>query len=304
MPASSGRSSMSVVRRYTSASDRTRGYCGGTRDDKADAFNGAQRVVNAPLASGDVLDGPSTPVAQYRRCSAKTDPNVSISSTLRRSFLAANFPEALLARSKVLTKGFGFQMSNEIPEDARRSILGGIEGIQVTYRDSPVSEYYSIASDRIEELDTRLAFSLPEESPIKDSATCTPLELSTTLPSMSDFQEESSCAAEQKDLSSVDPAYRALLPIVYGLEEIIFNPRRRSLGEEHGDEDYTKFWETFGQLSAKEVLHAVYVIRSGALKPCIESPSQHSDLSFLTTFCALWAGLATIVAFYFYFYSL
>ncbi len=91
------------------------------------------------------------------------------------------------------------------------------------------------------------------------------------------------------------------MPIVYGLETITTNPRRHSVGEEHDDEDYTKFWETFGQLSAKEVLYAVYAIRAGALDvPTIESPSQHSDLALLTTFCALWAALATILAMYFY----
>ena len=107
----------------------------------------------------------------------------------------------------------------------------------------------------------------------------------------------------QGDPPPIDPAYRALLPIVYGLEAITSNPRRRSVGEKHDDEDYAKFWETFGQLSAKEVLYAVYAIRDGALDVRIESSGEHPDLPLLTTFCALWAALATILAMYFYFYS-
>ncbi|RPD72737.1 hypothetical protein L226DRAFT_614617 [Lentinus tigrinus ALCF2SS1-7] len=96
---------------------------------------------------------------------------------------------------------------------------------------------------------------------------------------------------------SIDPAYRALMPILHGLEAITENPRRTSISEEFNDDGYVQFWETFAQLSPKEILYAVYAIRGGALDVQFDTPSGHPRLVLLL---ALWALAATGFAVYMY----
>ncbi|KAI1787095.1 hypothetical protein LXA43DRAFT_737722 [Ganoderma leucocontextum] len=191
---------------------------------------------------------------------------------------------------------------NEVPEDTRRTLDDGNKGaVDMTYCDSSVGDYQSMVLSSIDEVDSLLEVTcgMPTGTAHEDSAL---FERTTALSlGMDGFEgQEFSNATEQTDLPPIDPAYKALLPIFYGLETITLSPYRRSLGEEHEDEDYSKFWETFGQLSAREVLYAVYAIRAGALIAPIESPNPNDDLPVLTTFCALWAALATILAVYFY----
>ncbi|KAI0632613.1 hypothetical protein C8Q77DRAFT_829734 [Trametes polyzona] len=75
----------------------------------------------------------------------------------------------------------------------------------------------------------------------------------------------------------LDPAtlaHTALAQIIWELDALAEHPRYAAIAASHGDADYALFWDAFGQLSAREVLMAVYALRSGAL--------DEPDLSELT----------------------
>ncbi|EJF58904.1 hypothetical protein DICSQDRAFT_172563 [Dichomitus squalens LYAD-421 SS1] len=114
--------------------------------------------------------------------------------------------------------------------------------------------------------------------------------------------EPSPSLAVQKPetLPPIDPAYRVLLPILHELDEMTINPRCRTIAEEHQDEDYSQFWEIFSQVSAKEILDAVYAIRAGVLDIPAD-PCSRDDSFLLTTLFVLWAGSATLLSMYLYF---
>ena len=78
------------------------------------------------------------------------------------------------------------------------------------------------------------------------------------------------------------------------------NPRCGTIGEEHGDEDYTEFWNTFSHMTAEEVLHAVYAIRAGALD-IPDTPCRHDDMTWLAVFCCIWAIASTLLSICLYF---
>ncbi|KAI0776539.1 hypothetical protein BD413DRAFT_668756 [Trametes elegans] len=86
---------------------------------------------------------------------------------------------------------------------------------------------------------------------------------------------------------AIDPAHAALMPILYELDALQDHPKHRAIAEEHHDENYTQFWEAFSQLSAKEVLYAVYAIRAGALDVPLDSDSPPRYK--LVLFLFLWA---------------
>ncbi|OSC98318.1 hypothetical protein PYCCODRAFT_1471107 [Trametes coccinea BRFM310] len=104
---------------------------------------------------------------------------------------------------------------------------------------------------------------------------------------------------DEKMDCSTDPAYAALMPILYELDALAEHPRCKAIAAQHDDDDYRRFWETFSQLSDKDVLCAVYAIRSGALEipEFSDGASTFSGARFL---CALWALLSSIVALYLY----
>ncbi|KAJ3008623.1 hypothetical protein NUW54_g3083 [Trametes sanguinea] len=103
---------------------------------------------------------------------------------------------------------------------------------------------------------------------------------------------------EKIDCSS-DPAYAALMPILYELDALAENPRCKAIAAQNDDDDYRQFWETFSQLSAKDVLCAVYAIRAGALEmPDISDSTTTFPVAGLL--CALWGLLASTLALYLY----
>ncbi len=89
------------------------------------------------------------------------------------------------------------------------------------------------------------------------------------------------------------------MPILHQLESITENPRRNSVSEEFQDEGYVVFWETFAQLTPKEILYAVYAIRAGALDVQFE-PAQGQEFSGVTLLLSLWAFAATVAVAYLY----
>ncbi|KAI0665511.1 hypothetical protein C8Q78DRAFT_1148620 [Trametes maxima] len=92
-----------------------------------------------------------------------------------------------------------------------------------------------------------------------------------------------------------DPAYTALVPILYEIDALADNPKFKTIAAENHDEDYERFWETFAQLSAKEVLSAVYAIRSGVLDvPLGDDRSIGTGVVIL----ALWACVASVGCIY------
>ncbi|KAI0351115.1 hypothetical protein OH77DRAFT_1593066 [Trametes cingulata] len=98
--------------------------------------------------------------------------------------------------------------------------------------------------------------------------------------------------------AQADAAYNALMPILYELEALSEHPRLKTIASENADEDYSQFWETFAQLSAKEVLYAVYAIRSGMLDvpDNLDAPSVSSTVILL----AMWALAASALSVYLY----
>ncbi|OJT14566.1 hypothetical protein TRAPUB_8899 [Trametes pubescens] len=101
----------------------------------------------------------------------------------------------------------------------------------------------------------------------------------------------------------VDPAYAALMPILYELDALAENPRHTAIAASHGDADYAHFWETFAQLSARDVLFAVYALRAEAADgPHLESEGQGPLLMVLAVVSALWASGASVLALYLYFH--
>ncbi|KAI8992731.1 hypothetical protein BD414DRAFT_283700 [Trametes punicea] len=104
----------------------------------------------------------------------------------------------------------------------------------------------------------------------------------------------------EKAHDSADPAYAALMPILCELDALAEHPNCKAIAAQHNDEDYQQFWETFSQLSAKDVLCAVYAIRAGALEiPDVSDDSVGFPRAFIV--CALWALLASGLALYLYF---
>ncbi|KAI0654601.1 hypothetical protein C8Q70DRAFT_925563, partial [Cubamyces menziesii] len=99
----------------------------------------------------------------------------------------------------------------------------------------------------------------------------------------------------------VDPAYAALMPILYELEAMHELPRCKAVAAEHNDEDYMQFWETFSQLSAKDILSAVYAIRAGVLDAPIPCDAGAASTGAAVVLCAFWGFSASVVALYLYF---
>ena len=95
----------------------------------------------------------------------------------------------------------------------------------------------------------------------------------------------------------VEPAYRALVPVLSALETYTTNPRRTTIAEEHHDEGYEQFWEAFGQLSPKEILYAVYALRDG---PHAVHFERESGISAAAVVFALWALASTALCFWLY----
>ncbi|KAI0640865.1 hypothetical protein C8Q79DRAFT_920682, partial [Trametes meyenii] len=95
--------------------------------------------------------------------------------------------------------------------------------------------------------------------------------------------------------SDRDPAYTALVPILYEIDALTEHPKFKAIAVENHDEDYVRFWETFAQLSAKEVLYAVYAIRSGVLD--VPLGDDHST-GIGMVFVALWALVASMACIY------
>ncbi|CDO75155.1 hypothetical protein BN946_scf184590.g12 [Trametes cinnabarina] len=107
---------------------------------------------------------------------------------------------------------------------------------------------------------------------------------------------------DEKADGPTDPAYAALMPILYELDALAEHPRCKAIAAEHNDEDYRQFWETFSQLSAKDVLCAVYAIRAGALE--IPEVSDNRTMSPGVVFlCAMWGFLASTLALYLYLHA-
>ncbi|KAH9900724.1 hypothetical protein C8Q73DRAFT_786150 [Cubamyces lactineus] len=127
--------------------------------------------------------------------------------------------------------------------------------------------------------------------PLKPNALC-PANPRASIPSGSEEQE-----AEVP----VDPAYAALMPILYELEAMHELPRCKAVAAEHNDEDYMQFWETFSQLSAKEILSAVYAIRAGVLDAPISCDGGAASTGAVVL-CAFWGFSASVIALYLYFF--
>ncbi|KAJ8454176.1 hypothetical protein ONZ51_g13182 [Trametes cubensis] len=106
---------------------------------------------------------------------------------------------------------------------------------------------------------------------------------------------------EQEAEAPVDPAYAALMPILYELEAMHELPRCKAVAAEHNDEDYMQFWETFSQLSAKDILSAVYAIRAGVLDAPIPCDAGAASTGAAVVLCAFWGFSASVVALYLYF---
>ncbi|KAI0654606.1 hypothetical protein C8Q70DRAFT_1058370 [Cubamyces menziesii] len=106
---------------------------------------------------------------------------------------------------------------------------------------------------------------------------------------------------EQEAEAPVDPAYAALMPILYELEAMHELPRCKAVAAEHNDEDYMQFWETFSQLSAKDILSAVYAIRAGMLDAPIPCDAGAASAGAAVVLCAFWGFSASVVALYLYF---
>ncbi|KAH9846548.1 hypothetical protein C2E23DRAFT_890728 [Lenzites betulinus] len=104
------------------------------------------------------------------------------------------------------------------------------------------------------------------------------------------------------DTDPDDPAYSALMPILYELDAFSERSRYAAIAASHDDPDYARFWEAFAQLSAREVLLAVYALRAGAFdEPHImvvgnESPARAMAVAALT----LWAVGASALVVYLY----
>lgn len=99
----------------------------------------------------------------------------------------------------------------------------------------------------------------------------------------------------------VDPAYAALMPILHELDALAEHPRYAAIAASHGDADYAHFWETFAQLSARDVLFAVYALRAEAADGVqLESEGQGPLLTMLAVVLALWASGASVLAVYLY----
>ncbi|EIW57035.1 uncharacterized protein TRAVEDRAFT_73301 [Trametes versicolor FP-101664 SS1] len=111
-------------------------------------------------------------------------------------------------------------------------------------------------------------------------------------------------AGEEADADApdgVDPAYAALMPILHELDALAEHPRHAAIAASHGDADYAHFWETFAQLSARDVLFAVYALRAEAADGLqLESEGQGPLLTVLAVVLALWASGASILAVYLY----
>ncbi|KAI0365841.1 hypothetical protein BV20DRAFT_707169 [Pilatotrama ljubarskyi] len=95
-----------------------------------------------------------------------------------------------------------------------------------------------------------------------------------------------------------DAAYAALMPILYELEAFAEHPKHRAIAADNADEDYSQFWETFAQLSAKEVLYAVYAIRSGILDMPDHVDNTRGDT--VVVLLALWGLVASALSMYLY----
>lgn len=95
------------------------------------------------------------------------------------------------------------------------------------------------------------------------------------------------------------------MPILYELDAFAERPRYAAIAASHDDPDYARFWEAFAQLSAREVLLAVYALRAGAFdEPHImvvgnESPASAMVVVVLT----LWAIGASALVIYLYYCS-
>ncbi|KAI0753802.1 hypothetical protein C8Q74DRAFT_1373732 [Fomes fomentarius] len=127
-----------------------------------------------------------------------------------------------------------------------------------------------------------------------------PEQMSRSIsPSPSEVPEEVPEEPQPIPSPAIDPAYRALMPILHQLESITENPRRNSVSEEFQDEGYVGFWETFAQLTPKEILYAVYAIRAGALDVQFEH-TQGQEFSGVTLLLSLWAFAATVAVAYLY----
>ncbi|KAI0328815.1 hypothetical protein GY45DRAFT_944880 [Cubamyces sp. BRFM 1775] len=111
----------------------------------------------------------------------------------------------------------------------------------------------------------------------------------------------SSTSHEQDQAGApLDPAYAALMPILYELEAMHDHPRCKAVAAEHNDEDYMQFWETFSQLSAKDILSAVYAIRAGVLDAPIPCDGGAASTGAVVL-CAFWGFSASVIALYLYF---
>ena len=96
----------------------------------------------------------------------------------------------------------------------------------------------------------------------------------------------------------IDPAYRALVPVLAALEAYTDNPRRTTISEEFNDEGYARFWDTFAELSPKEILYAVYAMKDGGPQEVrLQTETEHS---FVTFVFALWALASTALCVWLY----
>ncbi|KAI0742248.1 hypothetical protein C8Q80DRAFT_1356040 [Daedaleopsis nitida] len=154
-----------------------------------------------------------------------------------------------------------------------------------------------------------LGLTLASDAPDSPSSVGFPLKLCDSPESMSRFHtptppdeyDEPVESGVQQPPDGVDPAYRALHLILQELDTITAStsPRHTAIAEEFHDEGYAHFWETFAQLSPKEILYAVYAIRAGALDVPAE-PARGCECSAMTALFALWAIVATAATVYLY----
>ncbi|KAI0820520.1 hypothetical protein BC628DRAFT_850401 [Trametes gibbosa] len=102
--------------------------------------------------------------------------------------------------------------------------------------------------------------------------------------------------------ADADPASNALMSILYELDAFAEHPRHAAIAASHNDPEYVRFWEAFAQLTAREILLAVYALRAGAFdEPHIMVVGDAGPAGTVVAITlVLWAMSASGLAVYLY----